>query len=128
MALRFRRHRNEPKAGPFVDNPAEKLEISPRDVQAMIARGDKFLFVDVREKWEHDVARIEGTVLIPLRQIPANVPQLSKSGKIVLLCHHGIRSMDAAVWLQSQGIQDAVSMSGGIDRWSRDVDSGIPRY
>jgi rhodanese-related sulfurtransferase len=111
-----------------VDNPLENLEISPRDVQAMIARGEKFLFVDVREKWEHDVARIEGAILIPLRQIPPNVEKLSEAGKIVLLCHHGIRSMDAAVWLQSQGIQEAVSMSGGIDQWSREVDSSIPRY
>jgi rhodanese-related sulfurtransferase len=111
-----------------MNSPPEKLEISPRDVQAMIDRGEQFLFVDVREKWEHDAARIEGAVLIPLRQIPANVQQISKAGKIVLLCHHGIRSMDAAVWLQSQGIKDAVSMSGGIDQWSREVDSSIPRY
>ena len=74
------------------------------------------------------VSKVLCQFLIPLRQIPANVPQISKAGKIVLLCHHGIRSMDAAVWLQSQGIQEAVSMSGGIDQWSREVDSSIPRY
>lgn len=111
-----------------MDNPLEKLEISPRDVQALIARGEKFFFVDVREKWEYETARIEGSILIPLRQIPSNVQKLSEAGKIVLLCHHGIRSMDAAVWLQSQGVQGALSMSGGIDQWSREVDSGIPRY
>src|ERR1700693_3578697 len=104
------------------------IEIAPREVQELLARGEKFLFVDVREKWEYDTSRIEGATLIPLREIPANLPRLEDAGDIVLLCHHGLRSLDAAAWLRSQGVTGARSMAGGIDRWAVEVDSAVPRY
>lgn len=91
-------------------------------------RGEKFLLVDVREPWEHDAARIEDSLLIPLREIPANVSRLAGAGPVVLYCHHGIRSLDAAEWLRSQGIETARSMAGGIDRWSAEADPQVPRY
>lgn len=104
------------------------IEITPRQVKDLLARGEKFLFVDVREKWEYDTARIEGATLIPLREVPSNLASLEEAGEIVLLCHHGMRSLDAAAWLRSQGVQGARSMAGGIDRWSAEVDPGVPRY
>lgn len=104
------------------------IEVAPRAVRELLVRGDDFLFVDVREQWEHDVARIEGTVLIPLRQIPANLVRLSEAREVVLFCHHGVRSLDAAAWLRSQGVEGARSMSGGIDRWAVEVDPRVPRY
>jgi rhodanese-related sulfurtransferase len=104
------------------------IEITPRQVKDLLARGEKFLFVDVREKWEYDTARIEGTTPIPLREVPSNLASLAEAGEIVLLCHHGMRSLDAAAWLRSQGVQGARSMAGGIDRWSAEVDPGVPRY
>jgi adenylyltransferase/sulfurtransferase len=105
-----------------------EIQISPREVQQMRARGEDFLLVDVREPWEHDAARIENSLLIPLREIPGNVSRLAGAGPIVLYCHHGIRSLDAAEWLRAQGIGGAKSMAGGIERWSVEVDSNVPRY
>jgi rhodanese-related sulfurtransferase len=104
------------------------IEISPRDVKEKLARSEPFAFIDVREQWEYDASRIEGSTLIPLRQIPANLATLQQAGEIVLFCHHGMRSMDAAAWLRSQGVAGARSMSGGIDRWSVEVDPKVPRY
>lgn len=104
------------------------IEIEPRQVQQMLTRGEEFLLVDVREPWEHQTARIEGSVLVPLREIPGNVKRLAGSSAIVLYCHHGIRSLDAAAWLRSQGISGARSMAGGIERWSNEVDLDVPRY
>ncbi|MGH9712109.1 MAG: rhodanese-like domain-containing protein [Candidatus Acidiferrales bacterium] len=104
------------------------IEITPRQVKDLLARGETFLFVDVREKWEYDASRIEGTTLIPLGEIPSNLARLEEAGEIVLLCHHGIRSLDAAAWLRSQGVEGARSMAGGIDRWAVEVDPGVPRY
>ena len=104
------------------------IEVTPREVKALLTRGEKFLLVDVREKWEYDTSRIEGATLIPLREIPANLRRLEDAGEIVLLCHHGLRSLDAAAWLRSQGVAGARSMAGGIDRWSAEVDSTVPRY
>lgn len=104
------------------------IEIAPREVKDLFARGEKIFLVDVREKWEYDTSRIEGATLIPLRDIPANLARLEEAGEIVLVCHHGVRSLDAAAWLRSQGVESARSMAGGIDRWAVEVDSGVPRY
>jgi rhodanese-related sulfurtransferase len=104
------------------------IEVTPREVSARLDRGDKFLFVDVREKWEYDTAHIEGSVLIPLGEIPAHLPHLTVEGEIVFFCHHGVRSMDAAAWLRAEGVPGARSMAGGIDRWTTEVDPLVPRY
>jgi rhodanese-related sulfurtransferase len=104
------------------------LEIAPREVQERLARDDKFLFVDVREQWEYETSRIEGAVLIPLREIPGNLQRLTEAGDLVLFCHHGVRSLDAATWLRSQGVESAQSMSGGIERWATEIDSSVARY
>jgi len=104
------------------------IEITPREVKALLTNGEKFLLVDVREKWEFDTSRIEGATLIPLGEIPSNLARFEDAGDIVLLCHHGIRSLDAAAWLRSQGVAGARSMAGGIDRWAVEVDSTLPRY
>jgi rhodanese-related sulfurtransferase len=109
-------------------DPLADIEIEPRQVQNMLSRGDDFLLVDVREPWEHDMVRIEGSLLVPLREIPGVVSRLSGAALIVLYCHHGIRSLDAAAWLRSQGIAGAHSMAGGIERWSAEVDSKVPHY
>lgn len=104
------------------------LEIEPREVSQMLARGTEFLLLDVREPWEHATARIEGSVLMPMRDVPAYAARLAGAEAIVLYCHHGMRSLDAAAWLRTQGIGGARSMAGGIDRWSIDVDPNVPRY
>lgn len=104
------------------------IEIAPREVKQRLERGEKFIFVDVREKWEHDTSRIDGTTLIPLREIPAHVADLEEAEEVVLFCHHGMRSLDAAAWLRSQGIAGARSMSGGIDRWAVEIDPRVQRY
>jgi rhodanese-related sulfurtransferase len=104
------------------------IEIAPREVKELLTRGEKLFFVDVREKWEYDTSRIEGATLIPMRDIPSNLARLEEAGEIVLFCHHGMRSLDAAAWLRSQGVEGARSMAGGIDRWAMEVDSKVPRY
>jgi len=104
------------------------MEVAPGEVKDMLARGEKLFFVDVREKWEYDTTHIEGSVLIPLREIPANLARLEAASELVLFCHHGMRSLDAAAWLRSQGVEGARSMAGGIDRWSAEIDPNVPRY
>jgi len=104
------------------------IEVTPREVSARLERREKFLFVDVRENWEHETSQIEGAVLIPLRDIPGNLQRLAAAREIVFFCHHGMRSLDAAAWVRSQGIEGAQSMSGGIDRWTTEVDPLVPRY
>lgn len=110
------------------DDLYANIEITPSEVKNLLDAGRQLLFVDVREPWEHQTSRIEGATLIPLREIPANLPRFEAADDIVLFCHHGMRSLDAAAWLRSQGVEGARSMSGGIERWSTEVDVGVPRY
>jgi rhodanese-related sulfurtransferase len=112
----------------MVENWMENLEIVPQEVKRRLTNGEPFLLVDVREPWEHQTAHIEGARLIPLREIPAHADEIQEAGDVVLFCHLGMRSLDAAAWLRSQGVAGAVSMSGGIDRWSSEIDSAVPRY
>jgi rhodanese-related sulfurtransferase len=104
------------------------LEISPREVKERLDRGEKVLLVDVREPWEYAQCRIQGAMLIPMGNIPASLQQLDGDEDVICYCHHGMRSLDVATWLRSQGVASAKSMTGGIDRWSTEVDPAVPRY
>jgi rhodanese-related sulfurtransferase len=106
----------------------ENIEIAPREVKERFDRGEKFAFIDVREPWEHQTSHIEGAQLIPLGRIQANFAEIEAAGNVVLFCHHGMRSLDAAAWLRSQGVEGARSMTGGIERWSVEIDPKVPRY
>ena len=112
----------------MTDDPLANIEIAPREVQELLARDDQVLFVDVREQWEYDTAHIQGSVLIPLREIPGNLQRIENAQEVIIFCHHGMRSLDAAAWLRSQGVEGARSMAGGIDRWSVEIDPAVPRY
>jgi rhodanese-related sulfurtransferase len=104
------------------------IEITPRETKELLSRSHKVLFLDVREQWEYDTAHLEGSVLIPLSEVPGNLQRIEGAEQIVVFCHHGMRSLDAAAWLRSQGVEGARSMAGGIDRWSAEIDPAIPRY
>jgi rhodanese-related sulfurtransferase len=106
----------------------DDLQISVQEVNARLARGEKLLLVDVREPREYDVCRLPGATLIPLGSLPASLNKLLDADDVVLYCHHGMRSLDAAVWLRQQGVASAKSMAGGIERWSTEIDASVPRY
>ena len=105
-----------------------ELEISVAELQRRRKAGDNFLLVDVREQWEYDLCRIEGATLIPMRTIRANLQALDSGDDVICYCHHGQRSLDVAAWLRSQGVENAQSLAGGIDRWSIEIDPAVPRY
>ena len=104
-------------------------EISAEEVRAKLDRGDDFLLLDVREPWEFQTARIEGAKLMPMGDVPSRAHQeLDPEGSIIVICHHGVRSMNVTAWLRQQGFEKAQSMRGGIDAWSRSVDPRVPVY
>lgn len=89
---------------------------------------ESYLLIDVREQWEKDVADIGG-VLVPFRSLPTIEEKHElKSQRLILFCHHGIRSLYAAEYLRSKSFTLAQSMKGGIDYWSRNIDHKIPTY
>jgi rhodanese-related sulfurtransferase len=103
-------------------------EISPAEA-AELLRENKTRFIDVREPWEFASGRIEGSLLMPMGDVPARAHQeLDPDEHLVVLCHHGVRSINVTAWLRNQGFEQAQSLRGGIDAWSAEVDPSVPRY
>jgi len=103
-------------------------EMSVTELAAKLASGDEFELIDVREPYEHAIARIPRARLIPMRTLAASVGSLDPTREVVLLCHHGMRSAAAADFLHEQGFQRVWNLTGGIDAWSEEVDPGVRRY
>jgi rhodanese-related sulfurtransferase len=105
------------------------FEISAGQVKALLKQGSKITLLDVREPWELEKARLEGTTSIPMGDIPARANQeLDPEDHIVVVCHHGVRSLSVTNWLRQQGFESVQSMRGGIDGWARVVDPKVPLY
>ncbi len=105
----------------------EVLEITPSQLEAMLRGADPPVVVDVREPWETDICRIEGSQLIPMRSLPQRLQDLPRDRTIAIVCHAGARSYYAAEWLLAQGYE-AVSVRGGVDGWAVEVERGMKRY
>jgi rhodanese-related sulfurtransferase len=106
-----------------------QMEITPQEVQRRLSEGEKLRLIDVREPFEFQQARIEGAELIPMRTIPKALALFEEEeNPIVVVCHHGMRSLQVVGWLREQGVGNCTSMAGGIDRWSLEVDPDVPRY
>jgi len=110
--------------------PVFPLEITVSAVNELRHPADSLLLVDCREPDEHVIARIPGAVLIPMATIPERLAMLEahRSGRIIVHCHHGVRSLRVVRYLREHGFSSAQSMAGGIDAWSLEIDPGTPRY
>ena len=87
------------------------------------------MLLDVREPWEVQTAALPNSILIPMGEIPTRAhTELDPDAPVVVLCHHGARSLSVTMWLRNQGFEAAQSLAGGIDGWSRTVDPKVPRY
>src|SRR5690606_27171816 len=106
-------------------------EVSPGDVRRRLDAGEKIFLIDVREPFEHQIAKIDGAELIPMNTVPSALQHLearADEGTLVIFCHHGVRSLNVVHWLREQRVDACQSMAGGIDRWSREIDPTVPRY
>lgn len=103
-------------------------EISPIELNDRLAGEAPPLVLDVREEWELGLASLDGVVHIPMGQIPDRLSELQKDDEIAVLCHHGGRSGQVVAFLKQSGFTRVINVTGGIDAWSRDVDTGIPEY
>ena len=110
---------------PHADDPCE---MSVRELSDRLAKGDDLLLVDVREPHELAIASFPNALHVPLRTVPARAGELPRERLLVLTCHKGIRSMRALEILREMGFTRLRNLSGGIDAWSREVDSSVPRY
>jgi rhodanese-related sulfurtransferase len=105
------------------------LELAPQELKTMLAGLGKLFLLDVREPWETSAVGFPGAHSMPMGEVPARAYiELDPEERIVVICHHGVRSLNVANWLRNQGFGHAQSLRGGIDAWSRDVDPAVARY
>jgi rhodanese-related sulfurtransferase len=105
-------------------------QIDVQELARKLAAGEAVYLLDVRQPWEHETAALPRSVLLPLPELPARLPEVQPpaGALVVVYCHHGIRSLSAAAFLERHGLSDVVSLAGGIDAWSCAIDPAIPRY
>ena len=89
---------------------------------------DKPLLLDVREPWEWEAARIEGSQHMPMREVPARLGEIDPDREVVAICHHGGRSQQVAMFLEKNGFSKVHNLQGGVDARSRTVDPAVPLY
>lgn len=102
------------------------LEVT--ELKQWIDRGDLPAMVDVREPWEYELCRIDGSINIPMSEIGRRMQELDPEQDTVMICHHGSRSYQVACFLEDAGFNKVNNLEGGIDAWADIVDQQMPRY
>ena len=104
--------------------------ITPQELQERLsdAAAGKPLLLDVREPWEFQICRLPGSLLMPMQTISARHTELDPDSDTVVICHHGARSMQAAMFLERAGFARLYNLTGGVDAWARTVEASMPVY
>jgi rhodanese-related sulfurtransferase len=102
-------------------------QVTVEEAREMLQGDNPPQLVDCRQPWEHDHCRIAGDVLMPLGDLLDNVGDLDRARPVLVYCHAGVRSINAAVMLEHEGFE-TMSMRGGIEAWSLRIDPTVPRY
>ena len=105
-------------------------QISPVELSAWLAAQDapKPVLLDVREPWEFRTCRLPDSLHVPMRAIPARISELDPGSDTVVICHHGVRSMQVAYFLEHYGFTKVHNLTGGVNAWARTVDPAMPVY
>jgi len=104
-------------------------EITCGELSRRLKAAEPMLLLDVREDWEREIGHLPGDLHIPMNDIPARLGEIAvpSGGVVVCYCHAGVRSFAVAGFLEQSGLT-ALSLAGGIDAWSMEVDPKVPRY
>lgn len=104
------------------------VQIDVKELARWRRDGISHAVVDVREPWETALCLIEGSLTIPLALVPSGADDLPRDVPLVLVCHHGMRSMQAVAWLRRNGVGNAVNLAGGIDAWAKQIEPAMAVY
>lgn len=111
-------------------NSEPMRQISPSELSARLA-GPKQplpLLVDVRETWEWQICHIDGSRHMPMASVPDRLHELDPDAEVVLICHHGVRSAQVGMFLESRGFREVHNLAGGVAGWAAEVDASMPQY
>ena len=101
--------------------------VAPRELKTRLEAGDRPVLLDVRERWEFELARIEGSKLVPMSELEQRFPELDPAAETVVICHHGLRSAYVTLALSRVGFRKVINLEGGLDAYA-DVDDSVLRY
>src|SRR5580658_6128549 len=102
--------------------------VTVKELEAWRHDGRSLALVDVREPWELEICQIRNSIAIPLQTLPARLAEIPTDRPVVVLCHHGMRSLQAVGWLRRNGVPAAVNLTGGIDAWAREIAPDMEVY
>ena len=104
-------------------------QMTVHELQELLTQpGEKPVLLDVREGWEINICALSGALHIPMGQIPARIEELSPEQEMVVVCHHGVRSLHVAHFLASRGFSKLYNLQGGVDAWAREIDPAMRTY
>ncbi len=103
-------------------------QLSPAQVRTRLEAEPAPLLLDVRERWEVEVCSIAGSQNLPMSQLPGALASLDPQRETVVVCHHGMRSQQVAMFLERAGFAKLINLAGGIDAWAREVDPDMATY
>lgn len=106
----------------------DAASVMPLELKDELRRGKRLVLLDVREPYEYDIVHLEGSKLIPLKELPKRVSELSHEDEIVAYCHSGARSAIATDFLRGIGYKKVRNLEGGVEAWAAQVDQSLPRY
>ncbi|CAN5873087.1 rhodanese-like domain-containing protein [soil metagenome] len=101
--------------------------ITPSGLKRRLEAGDRPVLLDVREPWEYELARIEGSKLVPMSQLEERFTELDPDAETVVICHHGNRSSYVTQALKRAGFEKVLNLEGGLDAYSF-VDESVSTY
>ena len=104
------------------------LEISVSELKQKLDSGDKPQLIDVRETWELEICQLEGVKNLPMTEIAGRIDEVESAEETIVICHHGGRRMQVAMWLEQQGKGQMTNLAGGMDAWASVVDPSMDRY
>jgi len=86
------------------------------------------VMLDVREPWEFELCQLAGSLNMPMHLVPIRCTEIDPDREIVVICHHGSRSMQVAMFLERKGYGTVYNLAGGVEAWAGEVDSNMRRY
>lgn len=103
-------------------------QVTPEKLKVSLDEDSSILLLDVREPWEYEICHIDGSMNLRMINIPSSIGELDPESETVVICHHGIRSMQVANYLADQGFNKVTSLEGGVDAWAKSIDQTMPQY
>lgn len=102
--------------------------LGPQEIKEILDNKNGTRLIDVREEWEHKIARIENSELMPTSIFLQFVDKLNPDDELIIYCHTGVRSASVCEFLAGKGFKNLINLKGGIEAWSKEIDHSVPRY